>query len=353
MTNKFKYIIVGQGLAGTCLALELLKREQSVLIIDKKQSDSSSRVAAGLYNPVTGRKMVLTWKALELFSFLKDFYRNAESSFATNFLHETTIYRPFVSLEEQNEWMGKNSLEDYKLFIDKVHTSSKHGNHLNDPFGGLMLKNCGYLDIPVFLDAARTLFKEKEVLVDDHFEIDQLKVEEEVTYKDYKSDKLIFCTGPDAIDTSLFNWLPFSPVKGEIIEIEPEEKFDIIYNRGVFIMPRINRKYVVGATYDTKDGTKDITEKARNTLIDKLKLIFKLSYSVKGQRAGIRPATKDRRPFVGMHPEMKQIGIFNGLGTKGVTLAPFFASQFVDQLVNDKDVDIEANISRYYSLYYQ
>ena len=76
----------------------------------------------------------------------------------------------------------------------------------------------------------------------------------------------------------LFGWLPFSLVKGEILDMIPQEKFDVIYNKGVFIMPRSEDKYLVGATYETVNIEEGITEKARNTLIEKLNAIFKINY---------------------------------------------------------------------------
>ncbi|MDH5366436.1 MAG: FAD-binding oxidoreductase [Cyclobacteriaceae bacterium] len=353
MTNKFDYIIVGQGLAGSCLAFHLQQLGQKVLIIDEQKDNTSSKIAAGLYNPITGRKMVLTWKAHLLFDYLYEFYKNIEQKLSKSFLYDTTIYRPFVSLEEQNEWMGKSADENYTPFIKKLHSSPTYGQHLKDEFGGLALKKCGYLDISEFLNASEKYFRSRDLFLNEVFDYNCLEIGETVAYKDFKAEKIIFCTGTEATTGTFFSWLPFNLVKGEVLEITPESDFEQIYNRGVFIMPRRDEKYIVGATYDTKDLTYSITEKARNTLIEKLEVIFKLDYNISGQKAGIRPATKDRKPFVGMHPETDKVGIFNGLGTKGVTLAPYFAKQFSEYLVNGKDVDNEVNVSRYYSLYFR
>ncbi|MDH5474393.1 MAG: FAD-binding oxidoreductase [Cyclobacteriaceae bacterium] len=353
MTNKFDYIIVGQGLAGTSLAFHLHKLGKKVLIIDEEKDNTSSKIAAGLFNPVTGRKMVLTWKAHQLFDYLNQFYKNIEQKLSESFLFNTTIYRPFVSLEEQNEWMGKSADENHTPFIKQLHTIPAYSQHLNDDFGGLELKNCGYLDIPKFLKASRTYFTNKEAVLNEKFDPSGLEISDNVIYKNFNAKKIIFCTGIEEKSSTFFDWLPFSLVKGEVLEIIPKDNFNMIYNRGVFIMPRNNEKFLVGATYDTKDITYDKTEKGRNTLIDKLEIIFKPTYTIQGQRAGIRPATKDRKPFVGMHPELDKVGVFNGLGAKGVTLAPYFANQFADFLVNEKVIDVEANISRYYSLYFR
>ena len=78
---------------------------------------------------------------------------------------------------------------------------------------------------------------------------------------------------------------------------------------------------------------------------------FKKPYKIVDQEAGIRPATLDRRPFLGVHPEFERLLMFNGFGTKGVSLMPYFSVKFCDFLSNDKELPEEVNINRYFSLY--
>jgi glycine/D-amino acid oxidase-like deaminating enzyme len=97
----------------------------------------------------------------------------------------------------------------------------------------------------------------------------------------------------------------------------------------------------------------EITAEGRQFLEEKMKERLKKNYEVLDQQAGVRPATDDRRPFVGVHPEHSNVAIFNGLGTKGVTLAPFFAAELADFLESGKEINPEANISRYFPLYFR
>jgi hypothetical protein len=48
-----------------------------------------------------------------------------------------------------------------------------------------------------------------------------------------------------------------------------------------------------------------------------------------------------------MHPHHPQIGILNGMGTKGCSLAPYFASQFVSHLTKKSSILPEANVDRF------
>ncbi|HBA65740.1 MAG TPA: FAD-dependent oxidoreductase, partial [Methylococcaceae bacterium] len=51
------FLIVGQGLAGSLLAFELIQRNAQVMVVDDGR-ENASEVAAGLINPVTGIRLV-------------------------------------------------------------------------------------------------------------------------------------------------------------------------------------------------------------------------------------------------------------------------------------------------------
>jgi glycine/D-amino acid oxidase-like deaminating enzyme len=78
----------------------------------------------------------------------------------------------------------------------------------------------------------------------------------------------------------------------------------------------------------------------------RLKKLYTGHYEVLSASAGVRPTTNDRRPFIGWHPENKAVGIFNGFGTKGVSLVPYFSKLFVDSIEDREKVHIEADVNR-------
>ena len=346
------YIIVGQGIAGTVMAHTLIKAKQRVVMIHNSQLPSSSKVAGGLFNPITGRKMVKTWKADSLFSYLFDFYQELEEELDTNFFHPTSIYRPFQSIEEQNEWMGKSASDEFSPYVKKCHTDATFKEFIHDKYGGLELNRCGFVDIPKMLEAYKNHLTKIDSYIEENFEEDRLEFDEiGVKYGDVQAKKVIYCNGGFVKSSKYFSWLPFRLVKGETLLIETEKMLPMIFNRGVFILPKENNTAIVGATYDWKDESWKVTEKAKNDLLERLKIFFKVEHKIRDQSAGIRPATLDRRPFIGVHRERKNIAVFSGLGTKGVSIAPFFANEFVKHLEHNTVLDNEVNISRYFSLY--
>ncbi len=343
------FIIVGQGLAGTVLSYQLMKRGKEVLVIDNFDAPSSSEIAAGIFNPITGRKLVKTWQADVIFPNLLNFYKELQAFLNINILFEKPIYRPFFSIEQQNEWMGMSAEKQVDEFVAKVQSNNAYHQYVEDPYGGLELKSCGYVDIAKLLMTYRNYLEKTERLVPADFNAnDGLSVK---LGKQLDDIPHIFCNGPTYSEEYPFAWLPFRRVKGEILIIEPEEDLPVIFNKGIFILPLENGKCKVGATYDWKDLTWESTSSARDNLVKKLDAMYKGKYRIVDQIAGVRPATLDRKPFIGRHPANKNWLIFNGFGTKGVSLMPFFSEKFCNNLLNNEELPNEVNISRYFSLY--
>jgi len=350
----YDYLVIGQGLAGTTLSYQLIKRGKSVLVIDAVERQSASRVAAGLFNPFTGPRMVKTWMAGALFPYLHVFYRELEELLQTSLLVNQPIYRPFADQGQQNDWQGKWTDPRYRPFIEEIVLDSRHGHTIFDDHGGIVLRQSGWLKVGKLIDSYRKYLAEKGLLLDDQFIEKDLVVKNDkhLVYKGFDAKRLVDCRGYRSKSGSLFGWLPMVPVKGEILQIETENQIQTLFNRRCFIIPEYSTTSVVGSTYKRDEQSAQITEQGRREIIGRLEALLKLKYKVVGQRAGIRPATVARRPLLGIHPEMANVAVFNGLGSKGVSLAPFFSNQLVDKLEKGHKLNPEVDISRYYSLYF-
>lgn len=344
--EKVSYLIVGQGIAGSLLAYELCKAGYSVRIWNHETENTSSNKAAGIYNPITGRKMVKTWLADELFPPLEAYYFQLEKELLESFIHPKPIYRPFFSHEEQNDWEGRASDQEFVPFIRQLHAKTRHIPGVIDPYGGLELNYSGYVDMPKMLLRLRKFFHDKGIYHSGVFEYSELTINEElVSYKDMKAERIIFCEGPSVSQNPYWNHLPFKHVKGEILEIDANLPKDLILNRSVFVLPK-NGHYSVGSTYDHEHLNHIPSAAGIQNIKNRLSKIFDGEYREVSQSAGIRPATFDRRPFIGFHSKYPLIGIFNGFGTKGVSLVPYFASQLVNYFLGTGEVSPEADIRR-------
>ena len=350
--QNIDFLLVGQGLAGSVLSYHLLEQGSSVRILNTTQHRASaSQAAAGLYNPITGRKMVKTWRADALFAYLEAFYTEVEQRLSIPFFHPMPIYRPFLSVEEQNDWSAQADNISFAPYVRQVTLSSTYGQVVQDTLGGLLLRRCGYLEVPTLLSAYREFLSERKVYQEAIFDPKWLTIHQDyVAYGPWKARKMIFCDGVSAQHHPFFRWLPFRPVKGEMLLIKTRREIPVIVNRGVFVIPQ-GKTAKVGATYAHQDLTATPTEEGRQTLVQKLDQLLALPYQIINQWAGVRPATQDRRPFVGQHPVHEPLAIFNGFGTKGVSLAPYFAQHFVHCLAKNQPVDEAVNVRRFYDKY--
>lgn len=349
---KYDYLILGQGLAGSILAYQLLKRGKTIVIIDERKPSTSSTVAAGLANPFTGPKMVKSWKVEQLFSYLKPFYTELEKVTKAHFFSERTIYRPFGSIKELNNWEGRSTQSGYQKFIKKICSKTAHSSYVNDPFGGVEISGF-VLNVPAFIDTMYHYLSEKCLYLDERFDEETLEISDSgIKYDEISASKLVYCSGYQIQTSKFFGWIPIAPVKGEILHLKMKHKFETIYNKSCFIIPQGNGIYKAGSTYDRNDLSDKPTEHGKNEITKKLNALLKVKYEIVKHEAGIRPGTMTRRPLIGFHPVHKCMSVFNGLGTKGVSLAPLFSDQLAKCLEEGNNLDEEVDIKKYYSLYF-
>ena len=353
---KYDVLIIGHGIAGCVLSFMLLKEGKNVLVLDEPKQNESSRVAAGLYNPITGRKMVKTWQADLLFPLLKAVYEEMQDTCEEKIFYDRPIYRPFISVAEQNEWQGKAAEEGWQGYINEIKTTAFLQDQIHNPYGGIVVGNSGWVNLPLLLNSWSKKLEEKGMYRQQIFDENKLEAsEEEFKYDDVTADAVVYTNGRFSAESKFWNWLPFKPLKGEVLHISTDLETSFIPNRGVFIAPDTNRNnsgsFRVGSTYNHHDLSLEPTVDGRQQLEEKLTQLLKLPYTITGQKVGIRPATRDRRPFVGVHPKIKNLYLLNGLGTKGVSLAPFCATALVGLLLFEGKIPAEINIERYFSLY--
>lgn len=349
--KKVDFILTGQGLAGSILALELLKQGKSVFVVDQPTLSSCSKAAGGIYNPVVFKRLTQSWMAERTLPYMLEFFLETEKLLRKTFVYPTKIAKVFANENEEDLWKKKAANELAEVIDKKIYGVSENdalafvkGNYSFVTAGG-------YVDVPGFLDLVRKYLIEHGSLLNEVFDFNSFSENEGgVQYKDVVAGKIIFCQGHLSVNNPYFSNIKFKPAKGEVLTIYCEElKATSVVTKDIFILPLAEKhKFKVGATYDWEDMSDTPTQKAKESLEEKLKPFLPFPYKIIDHQAGVRPSTIDRRPAIGFAPEHKNIGIFNGFGTKSVMLAPWFAKHFCRFMDSKEELLHEVNCKRFF-----
>lgn len=341
--DALDFVVVGQGLAGTLLALELERCGRRVLVVDDGWKTAASQVAAGVLNPVTGMRIVKTLGADDLVPAAKGVYAALAERFGETFFHETPFYRFYTSEHERGIKAKREKNPDYEGWLSTdVPAGTLCGGGLADRLGGFFVNRAGWLDIPKLLARARAEWRSRNVLAEESF-----------NYADVETSRggvrwrgrevlggIIFCEGFRVRENPWFSHLKWQPAKGEFVEIElagTEHFQGQILKSAVAAIPLGGTRWRVGTNYDRDvldtQPTPEVAERIRRSFC----AIFAVppnaeAAKIVAHRAGVRPAVLGTLPKVGAHEKFSKLFLFNGFGSKGVTWLPLYAERFAAKL---------------------
>lgn len=349
--NKVDFMIVGQGLAGSLLAAELLAVGKTIRVFDANHQGAASAVAAGIINPITGRRLVKSWMIDELLPTALSTYEKQEKFLHKQFLYRTPIHRAINELSDENLWITRSGYEDNIAYLSPdLLLDSPEG--MNPVKARGIIKQACRVDLPTYIQAWKTYFLEHNFLEIARFDYTALVVKkEEVVYQDWSAEKIIFCEGHQILNNPWFNFVPMVLAKGEVVILEiPNLPLQEIYKAKLTYVPLGADRFWVGATYDWKFIDGQPTEIGKAELLEKIAEDVKAPYKVVDHLAAIRPTIKDRRPVLGPHFEVDNLLIFNGLGTKGASIGPYWAAALTQHLINGDAIDASVNLNRFRDL---
>ena len=346
-------VLIGQGLAGTTLGWHLYWRGMRCLIIDREEPTTSSKIAGGLMTPVTGQRLVPTWRLNEIWPAAIEFHARVEAETQTRLFHQRGHVRLFQSQIEQDRFALRN-LTDLPVKVRQAEPLVDQSTFHNR-LGGFEMPEAGQLDVAAYLKASRSVFEQADMyrvadvdllsgvkLVPDGVELPDLGL---------RARRLIFCQGFAAGTNPWLHGIEFDPTRGEILTIRvPGLHETRIVNCGVWLAPIGDERFRVGSTYDWEDLEAGPTQAGRDELCTRLREFLRLPFEVIDHSAAVRPIVTGRHPIIGMHPRIPQIGVFNGLGSKGSLQAPFFAGQLADLLTSGKSLDDCVDVQQRFTL---
>lgn len=341
---KYDYLIIGQGLAGSLLAWELLQRGCNVMVIDNGL-ENASQVAAGLINPVTGMRLVKSAEVEHLLPCALRCYEHLSQFFKQEFYVEKPMHRLL-----DNELLLANA---HKRLADPAYDGYVKTIINNSAHCYLEQQHTGYLRTRLLVSCLKQYFIEQGCYRQSAVNYEDIQLLPSLSWQGMSFKKILFCEGHHATHNPWFSWLPFQLVKGEILSLKHQSPLpDVIYNFGDWLIPLDKQRIRLGASFDREHLNTEPTLKAKNTLLQSLEHsgIQLSELSVIDHLANIRPCTLDKQPFIGEHPRQSQLAIFNGFGAKGSLQIPKLSQLFADALINHSPYP--SSIARYYETHF-
>lgn len=340
--TEFDEIIIGQGLAGTTLAWQLLDRGRRVLVIDRAEAGTSSRLAAGLITPITGQRLTVSWRFPEFHSAAVNFYRSIEARTGSRLLHADGAVRLWQNERETEVFARRRA--DEAGFAALVAELSPLPDAISTGPGGFEMPSAARLNVPLFLNVSRAEFQRHCAYCEaDVDPADDLVVEPNgvgISRLGVFGQTVVFCQGIAATENSWFRGVEFDATRGEILTVAiPQLTERRTLHRGVWLASLGDGRFRLGATSRWDQLNEGPTEGGRDWLCTRLSEFLRGGFEIVGHDAGVRPIVKGRHPLLGRHPALPQLAYFNGLGSKGSLQAPAMAAQLAAHLVDGTPLD--------------
>ncbi len=342
------YLIVGQGIAGTLLSWFLLQAGKKVIVTDDAKPNSASRVAAGIINPVSGRRFEPAWMYDTIYPFAKTTYEQLSALLQVPVFTERELWTVFPSMQMREAFLNKTTGNEYT----ELPAALKYETFLDQPYGAAIVRGAT-VNLRSLLPAYRHYLKEQGLLMETHLDVTDLEIRKDgVIYKDITAAKIIFCDGVGTTGLPFFKEIKFLPNKGEVLLVKiPGLETEDIIKKGITLVPQDNGLFWAGSSFVWDYEDDHPTLKQREILGKSLNQLLKVPYEIVDQFSAVRPSGNDRRPIAGFHPELPSVGLFNGLGTKGCSLAPFMAAHFREVLVANAPLMPEIDLKRYFNIH--
>jgi glycine oxidase len=322
-------LIVGHGLAGTMLAWEFERAGISFAIADANPAAAMSRVAAGIINPITGRRLVKSWRIDALLPAARAAYQELGIALGLAAWRDLRVRRLFADERERRVAEEKHARAEFAPFVvappDDI---------------GLWIEGAARIDPAELLPAARARWKKQG----------RLRTEAvEIFIEADRHFSVIDCTGIAAARGKAFDFIPWEFSKGEILALSVGGLApNVVLNDGHWLLPVAPGQAWIGATHQPQFADALPSVDGRAALEAAAEKLLARPFAITGHFAGVRVNLPDKRPIAGRHPGNPRIGLVNALGAKGALWAPWLARQWVNHLTEGVAFDREIALERFF-----
>ena len=340
MSNSYDYIVIGQGLAGSILAYRLIQNSKKVLVIDNQHHGASSKVAAGIINPITGQRLITNNFFKEQREISLRLYTELESLFAINLVTHLKQFRLLTSTEQTEFWDKRKNHSTYQDYVGEEMSSLKPFK--DNAFGAVEIHKTLRVHTSELLLAFKQWLSDKQSFQNKKIDYDSIDISKDsVKVGAFQSKNIIFCEGYQVIHNPWWKHLPFKLSKGEILKVKVDKPVNAMLNWQQWLVPNSSdgRELLLGSSYQWGDFLEVDSLKCSQEAKDFLLMSLKANTNIKAQsleqQAGIRPTPTHRYPYIGSHKNASNVYCFNGFASKGCLTIPYYSGLFAEHLINN------------------
>lgn len=350
-----RVLIVGQGLAGTLLHYSLWKKGIQAVIVDQGHDRASTALAAGIINPVTGRTPKKAWMIDTLWPVAQAMYQELDQLLTAYqeegeapLWNEMLFYRPLKDMGACNDWDSIAGNSGMEAWIQD--STANHPFKTYFPGVEWAVVKAARVNVRWMIRAYRQWVMASsdrgEIIADQLTQEDLTLQGEQAIYQGRVYDVVVACTGAfKAFEWWSGEWIKQN--KGEALFVKvPEPPMNGMLKAGILVAPLSDTIAWIGSKDSWNPDHDGPTQEGWDHLTSGWQHTFHASPEVLFHGAAMRPVTRDRRPIMGWKAGTPW-AIFNGLGTKGSSLGPYWAERMAEFLLGNADIPGEVGTDRF------
>ena len=356
MNAASEILIVGGGVIGLAIALELKLRGASVTVVSRDFQQASTLAAAGMLAPLA--EAIPTSPMLDLclrsrFLYPQWCYKLEQlTGMSTGYL-PCGILAPVYHLPQSNQTNNSNTwLDDKSIHLYQPGLGS-------EVVGGWWYPEDGQVDNRALAQVLRLAAQELGVEMRQGVEVEAIEQQNQqirgvkTSIGELQASHYVLATG--AWSAQLLP-LTVQPKKGQMLSLETPNRTQplqrVLYGSDVYIVPRRDGNVLVGATVEDVGWTPGNTPAGIQKLLAAAMRLYPplQDWSIGECWWGYRPATPDELPILGVSP-CENLTLATGHYRNGILLAPITAQLIADRIESQKSDPLLAHFR--YDRFYQ